>query len=117
IYSLEHIGDQRALVRELVEGDTLDARLAAGRGLELDEALMLARQIAEGLEAAHAKGIIHRDLKPANIKVDPDGRVKLLDFGLAKAFGLDSGALGGNPSFSPTMAPAATASGLILGTA
>ena len=117
IHSLEHFGDQRALVMELVEGDTLDARLMPGRGLELDEALDVAWQIAEGLEAAHAKGIIHRDLKPANIKVDPNGRVKLLDFGLAKAFGADSGAIGANPSMSPTLAPAATASGLILGTA
>ncbi len=117
IYSLEHVGDVRALVMELVEGDTLDARMFRGHGMDLEEALDIAWQIAEGLEAAHAKGIIHRDLKPANIKVDPSGKVKLLDFGLAKAFGKDSGALGGNPSFSPTMAPAMTASGLIVGTA
>ena len=74
----------RALVMELVEGPTLADRIAQGR-LPLEEALPIARQIAEALEAAHAQGIIHRDLKPANIKVKPDGRVKVLDFGLAKA--------------------------------
>src|SRR5262245_9747089 len=116
IYSLEEIGDRRALVMELVEGDTLDMRIVPGRGLELDDVLEVAWQIAEGLEAAHAKGVIHRDLKPANIKVDANFRVKILDFGLAKAFGPDSG-VAGNPSYSPTEAPGATASGLILGTA
>ena len=69
---------------ELVEGPTLAERLAAGP-VPLDEALPIARQIAEALEAAHAQGIVHRDLKPANIKVDPSGTVKVLDFGLAKA--------------------------------
>ena len=76
----------RALVMELVEGPTLAERLAAGP-MSLDEALPIARQIAEALEAAHAQGIVHRDLKPANIKIDPSGMVKVLDFGLAKGTG------------------------------
>ena len=83
IYGLEDTGDVRALVMELVEGPTLAERIQGG--LPLDEALTIARQIAEALEAAHEQGIIHRDLKPANIKVRPDGTVKVLDFGLAKA--------------------------------
>ena len=73
----------RALVLELVEGPTLADRLAAGP-MPLDEAVAIARQIAEALEAAHEQGIVHRDLKPANVKLRPDGTVKLLDFGLAK---------------------------------
>ena len=74
----------RALVMELVEGEDLSQRIARG-AIPLDEALPIAKQIAEALEAAHEQGIIHRDLKPANIKVRPDGTVKVLDFGLAKA--------------------------------
>jgi eukaryotic-like serine/threonine-protein kinase len=83
----------RALVLELVEGETLAERIersagAKGHAMRLDEVLVIARQIAEALEVAHDKGIVHRDLKPANIKVTPEGAVKILDFGLAKA---DSG--------------------------
>ena len=85
IYGLEEADSVRGLVLELVEGATLAERLATGP-LSVHEALDLARQIAEALEAAHEKGIIHRDLKPANIKITPDGTVKVLDFGLAKVF-------------------------------
>ena len=84
IYGLEEAAGVRALVLELVEGPTLADRIAQG-SIPFDEALPIARQIAEALEAAHEQGIIHRDLKPANIKLRPDGTVKLLDFGLAKA--------------------------------
>ena len=85
IYGVEAIDDQPALILELVEGDTLDARLKASRSrLPIAEALAIARQIAEALEAAHEKGIVHRDLKPANITITPAGTVKVLDFGLAK---------------------------------
>ena len=98
-----------------VEGPTLADRLAAGP-LPLDEALSIARQIVEALEAAHATGIIHRDLKPANIKVRADGTVKVLDFGLAKALEPD-GATGAGSTSSPTISMHATAAGIILGTA
>src|SRR5580765_5795188 len=84
IYGLEDAGRTRALVMELGEGPTLADRIASAP-VPLDEALPIARQIAEALEAAHEQGIIHRDLKPANVKVRPDGTVKVLDFGLAKA--------------------------------
>ena len=87
---------------ELVEGDDLAERLARG-AIPVDEALAIARQIAEALEAAHEQGIVHRDLKPANIKVAPDGTVKVLDFGLAKAFDADAATAGGDPSQSPTL--------------
>ena len=85
IHGLEESEGKRFLVLELVEGQTLAERLKRGR-IPPDETLELCRQIAEGLEAAHEKGIVHRDLKPANIKITPDGRVKILDFGLAKEF-------------------------------
>ena len=103
----------RALVLELIEGPTLADRIAQG-ALPLDEALPIAKQIAEALEAAHEAGVIHRDLKPANIKVKPDGTVKVLDVGLAKA--LDP-TPEGDPSLSPTLTAAATQMGVILGTA
>src|SRR6185369_13877761 len=82
IFGLEESGGATALVMELVEGLTLAERIDAGP-IPLDEVLHIARQIGDALEAAHEKGIIHRDLKPANIKIDPDGKVKVLDFGLA----------------------------------
>ena len=104
IYGLEKSGDTRALVLELVEGPTLADRIKQGP-IPVDEALPIATQIAEALEAAHEAGVIHRDLKPANIKVKPDGTVKVLDFGLAKA--LDTTPTG-DPSQSPTLTAAAT---------
>ena len=85
LFGLEEHDGQRFLVMELVPGQTLAERLRHG-ALPIRDALDVCRQIAEGLEAAHDAGIVHRDLKPANVKVTPDGRVKLLDFGLAKAF-------------------------------
>jgi serine/threonine protein kinase len=108
VYGLEKADGVTAIVLELVEGETLDEKIRHGsglrangsgaekpsalspqpsRGLALDEALAIARQIADALEAPHERGIIHRDLKPANIKITPDGKVKVLDFGLAKAMG------------------------------
>ena len=107
IYGLEQAGDMSALVMELVEGEDLAARIASGP-LPLDEALPIARQMAEALEAAHDAGIVHRDLKPANIKVRPDGTVKVLDFGLAKALDSTSGGPEGRPSVRwarPTPSP------------
>jgi Tol biopolymer transport system component len=111
IYGLE----QRALVMELVDGPTLAERIAQGP-IPLDEALAIARQITEALEAAHEKGIVHRDLKPANIKLTADGRVKVLDFGLAKAMSGDS-ASSGDPVNSPTLTIQGTVAGVVLGTA
>ena len=117
IYGLENIGSgERAIVMELVDGDDLSRRIALGP-MPLDEALPIARQIAEALEAAHEQGIIHRDLKPANIKVRRDGTVKILDFGLAKAME-PTGAASSSVSASPTITtPAMTQAGMILGTA
>jgi eukaryotic-like serine/threonine-protein kinase len=117
IYGLEDADGVRALVLELVEGPTLADRIAQGP-IPLDEALPIAQQVAEALEAAHEAGIIHRDLKPANIKLRPDGTVKVLDFGLAKALEPMSAA-SANVNASPTItAPAMmTGIGMILGTA
>ena len=84
IYGFEHSDEIHFLVLELVPGETLQDRVAKGP-LPVEEALEVCRQIAEGVEAAHEKGVIHRDLKPANIKINPEGQVKILDFGLAKA--------------------------------
>ena len=113
IHGIEEAEGTRALVLELVEGPTLADRIAKGP-IPLDEALPIAKQIAEALEAAHEAGVIHRDLKPANIKVRDDGTVKVLDFGLAKA--LDP-APDVDPSQSPTLTAAATQMGVIMGTA
>ena len=113
IHGIEEDEDTRALVLELVEGPTLADRIAQGP-IPLDEALPIAKQIAEALEAAHEAGVIHRDLKPANIKVREDGTVKVLDFGLAKA--LDPSPTG-DPSESPTLTASATQMGVIMGTA
>src|SRR5262249_22638240 len=117
IYGLEESNGCRALVLELVEGPTLADRIAHG-AIPLDEALQIARQIAEALEAAHEQGVIHRDLKPANIKLRPDGVVKVLDFGLAKLAEAQS-ASGAGLSESPTITTPAmmTGMGMILGTA
>ena len=115
IHGLEDSAGVPALVMELVEGPTLADRIAQG-AIPVDEALPIARQIAEALEAAHHLGIIHRDLKPANIKVRADGTVKVLDFGLAKA--LDPlGASSTDATTSPTLTLHATQAGVILGTA
>src|SRR5882762_2369608 len=119
IYGFEDSGKTHALVLELVEGETLADRIARGP-IPLDEALPIAKQIAEALEAAHEQGIIHRDLKPANIKVRPDGTVKVLDFGLAKAMDpLSSSSAAAALANSPTITSPAvmTAAGIILGTA
>ena len=115
IHGFDDDGDRHYLVMELVEGEPLDRRLRQGP-LETTAALEVARQVAEGLEAAHAKGIVHRDLKPGNVIVKPDGQVKVLDFGLAKALSdapESSSALGR----SPTLITAETAQGVLLGTA
>ena len=114
IYGLEESGGTNFLVLELVEGETLADRIKAGP-IPVEESLKLALQIAEALEAAHEKGVIHRDLKPSNIKVTPDGKVKVLDFGLAKAYAGDRAEV--NLSNSPTLSDAATQQGVILGTA
>ena len=116
IHGLEKSDGVTALVMELVEGSTLADRIAQGP-MSIDETLPIAKQIAEALEAAHERGIIHRDLKPANIKVRPDGTVKVLDFGLAKAIE-PAGAMSASASMSPTITtPAMTQAGMILGTA
>jgi serine/threonine protein kinase len=116
IYGLEENGGVTALVMELVEGEDLSQRIARG-AIPFDEALPIMKQIADALEAAHEQGIIHRDLKPANIKVRPDGTVKVLDFGLAKAME-PAGTKSSSVSMSPTITtPPMTQAGMIVGTA
>jgi serine/threonine protein kinase len=114
IYGLEEADGIKALVLEVVEGEDLAQRIARGP-MSLTEALPIARQIADALEAAHEQGIIHRDLKPANIKVRPDGVVKVLDFGLAKAVNGDRSGPNLSQASSLTLDP--TGEGIVLGTA
>src|SRR5262249_36214908 len=114
IHGVEEIDTRHFLVMELVPGETLGDRIKRG-AIPFEEALPIAKQIAEALEEAHEKGIVHRDLKPANIKVTPDGKVKVLDFGLAKVFETEIPNV--NLSQSPTLSMAATNAGVILGTA
>jgi eukaryotic-like serine/threonine-protein kinase len=114
IYGLEESSGTQALVMELVEGPTLGDRISQG-AIPLDEALPIAKQIAEAFEYAHEHGVIHRDLKPSNVKIRPDGTVKVLDFGLAKA--LEDDPVASGIANSPTMSHMATMAGIILGTA
>jgi serine/threonine-protein kinase len=115
IYGLENSNGTHFLIMELVSGETLAERIKRECAVPVEEALKIAVQIAEALEAAHEKGIIHRDLKPANVKVTLEGKVKVLDFGLAKAFAGEVAS--SDPSDSPTLSRAATMQGVILGTA
>jgi Tol biopolymer transport system component len=115
IHGLEQCSGTTYLVMELVPGETLAELVKRGGAVPVEEALAISRQIAEALEAAHQKGIVHRDLKPANVKLTPEGKVKVLDFGLAKAFEGDTPTE--DVSNSPTVTRAATMQGLILGTA
>src|SRR5262249_35648310 len=114
IYDLQEADGTRFLVLELVEGETLADRIARGP-IGVKESLQIARKVCEALEAAHEKGVVHRDLKPANVKITPDGNVKVLDFGLAKA--MESASANINLSNSPTLSLMATNAGMILGTA
>jgi len=119
IYGLEEEGGQPFLALELVDGEDLKERLGRG-AIPIAESLEIAKQIAEALEEAHSKGIVHRDLKPANVKLTPSGKVKVLDFGLAKAWaGETADGRSSSPalSHSPTLANTGTMAGLILGTA
>src|SRR5262245_42512437 len=114
IYGVDEIDTRHFLVMELVQGETLAERIKRG-AIRIEDALPIAKQIAEALEAAHENGIMHRDLKPANIKIAPDGKVKVLDFGLAKA--IDHVPSNATMSNSPTLSLVGTMQGMILGTA
>jgi serine/threonine protein kinase len=115
IYGLERAAGVTALAMELVEGEDLATRIRRG-AVPLEDALPMARQIAEALEAAHEQGIVHRDLEPSNIRVRADGTIKVLDFGLAKTVDVNSSP--GNPGDGPTItSPAMTTPGVILGSA
>src|SRR5438552_5594303 len=116
IYDIQHSGETRFLVMEFVEGETLADCIKRG-SIPVGEALQIGKGICEALEAAHERGIIHRDLKPANVKITPDGKVKVLDFGLAKA--MENTAASATLSNSPTLlnSMAATNPGMIIGTA
>src|SRR5512143_3469069 len=114
IYGLEQAEGKRFIVMEFVEGETLAQRLSKG-ALPVDEALGICKQIAEGLEAAHEKGVIHRDLKPTNVMITEGDKVKILDFGLAKALSEETQSI--DSSHSPTLTEAMTRPGVILGTA
>jgi serine/threonine-protein kinase len=117
IYGLEEADGRKLLIMQLAEGETLAERIARAP-IPLDEAAPIALQIAEALEAAHEKGIIHRDLKPANVKVTPEGQVKVLDFGLAKALDVEPASGGGQLlTQSPTLTGQMTSAGVLLGTA
>jgi len=116
VYGLHEQDGTRFIAMELVPGEDLSERLARGP-LPVDEALAVARQVAEALEAAHEKGVIHRDLKPANVKVAPDGAVKVLDLGLAKALAGEVAADAAALSLSPTLTSGGTVAGTLLGTA
>ena len=115
IYDIEDSNGTTYLVMELVPGENLAERVKREGAVPIEESLTIAKQIAEALEAAHEKGIIHRDLKPANVKLTPEGKVKVLDFGLAKAFEDDPST--DDMINSPTLSMAATMQGVILGTA
>ena len=121
VHSVHQYESVRFIAMELVPGEDLAVVLARGR-MDRDNALRIANQIAEGLEAAHERGFVHRDLKPANVQLEPTGRAKILDFGLAKALlasPVAGGGSGDEPSLSlsPTMTASGTVAGMILGTA
>jgi Tol biopolymer transport system component len=115
IHGLEQDGERLVLAMELAPGETLEARLARG-AMPAEAVLDVALQVAAGLEEAHQKGVVHRDLKPANVKLGPEGQVKILDFGLARAHAGEEGTAG-DPDMSPTLTAAMTGAGVILGTA
>jgi serine/threonine-protein kinase len=116
VYGLHRHDGLHFLSMELVEGEDLSTRLVHG-ALPVEDALSVALQVSEALEAAHEQGVIHRDLKPANVRLTPDGKAKVLDFGLAKALSSEPGLSSGDPSRSPTITSTGTLAGVILGTA